>query len=397
VTAAALVLSLLASEAWLVGPAFLILYECATQSDWRRRLLGGAPFAAAGVAYAVAYAALGYGIRGSAMYLSPFHVPGEYLAAALVRVPLALAATFGGAPAILAGPVAGAEPVLVVWGLFTTLLLGGLLFALRGRLEPRQRQTLIWLGMGALLTPFLLISTAVTGRVLLVPMVAVAALAAQLLVLGWRTARGSDRARRWAALAVVAVGAVHLGLSPLTRIGVALAFGESSRVLRRLAHLTDLGRCREGGIVYLLTAADPGLSLFFGPSVAFYTPDQAQAERLRVLTIAPHDLRFARLEDRSFELEMLGLPRRTSDFERLYRPGYAPLEAGQAFVVEEMHATVVEAADGLANKIRFELATSLDAPSSCFVAWDGQRVLPVAVPAVGQSLVIPYQRGPAGP
>jgi hypothetical protein len=48
------------------------------------------------------------------------------------------------------------------------------------------------------------------------------------------------------------------------------------------------------------------------------------------------------------------------------------------------------------TKARFELDASLDSPSSCFIAWHDQRIAPVRMPPVGQSVTLPHEKGPAG-
>jgi hypothetical protein len=396
-TAVALVASSLASEAWLAGLVFLILYEWWTRDDWRTRLAGSAPFLAAGAIYALAYTWLGFGIRGSAMYISPLHDPKSYLVAAATRVPLAFAELFGGLPSILGGVEPAVERFLAGWGIAALLGTAATLFILRSRIEEDARNAVVWLGLASALSPLLLVGTAVTGRVLLVPLVGAAVVVAQALSAAWRILRrGTTRARYLAVVPWLAFGSLHLVVSPLARLGLPLVFGAAAAAHERVAQTADLGPCTTGGRLYLLTAADPSLSLYFGPSIAFYTPERARAERLRVLAIIPQDLRITRLDDRSFVLTVLDLPRRSNDFERLYRSDAQPLEPGLSVVVEELRAEVLETSAGLVTKVRFELDASLDARSTCFIAWRDQRVAPIAMPPVGQSLTVPYQRGPSG-
>ena len=391
----ALALSLLSSEAWLAGVVFLVFYEWGRDADWRARLLGSSAFLGAGALYVAVYAGAGYGIRGSGMYVSPLSAPGEYLRVALTRMPLAFAELFGGLPSMLGGVAPVVVPVLAGSGVALLLLLVGVLFALRRRLDADERRALAWLGAAATVSPFVLIGTAVTGRVLPVPLIGAAALTARALTLSWQALREDATRRRWLlAPVVLLLGALHLGVSPLVRVGLPLVFAEAGRELRRVARTADVGSCADGGRIYLLTAADPALSLFLGPAVKFYTPEKAHAERLRILTVVVHDLELTRVGERAFELEVLGQPRRTHDFEQLYRARSAPLEPGQTFTAEELSVRILDASNGLYTRARFELQASLDAPSVCFVAWHDHRVQPIKMPAVGQRIVVPREEGP---
>ncbi len=396
-TGGALLLSALASEAWLAGLVFLLLYEGVTRADWRARALGLAPFAAAGVVSAGAYSWLGYGIRGSGMYVSPLADPGRYLAAAAVRLPLAYAELFAGLPSIVGGVEPAVAGILSSAGLLLLGVCATTLIALRSRLEGNHHARWLALAAAATLSPLLLVGTSMSGRVLPLPMLGAAAAVAQALTVSWRALRRGTGARRYLALVpLLGLGVPHLLLSPGTRLGFPLILGAASAAHERVAREADLGPCAHGGRLYLLTAADPVLSLYLGPAVTFHTPEQARAERLRVLTVIPHDLQLTRVDAHTIELAVLGAPRRTNDFERLYRSATTPLKPGQSYTADELTARVLDTSNGLVTRVRFTLETPLDAPESCFIAWQRGRVAPVTLPAEGQNTTIPYERGPSG-
>lgn len=102
-----------------------------------------------------------------------------------------------------------------------------------------------------------------------------------------------------------------------------------------------------------------------------------------------------RLGDRSFELEVLGAERRTTDFEKLYRPADEPLQVGQAFRAEELGVSVLDVRDGLMTRARFELSLQ-DSGRACFAAWRDGQVRAVESPDIGKHVLIPHEPGPMG-
>jgi hypothetical protein len=393
----ACLLGLLESESALAGLFLLVMYELGTGRDWRARLAGSAKFVGIGILYVWGYTTLGYGVTGSSMYVSPLNAPGQYLAVALTRVPVAFCEVFGGIPSILDGAAPRTRPFLVTWGLLTVALSGATLWSWRARMARAQRVAVVWLGVSAVLSPLLLVETMVSGRVLLLPLFGAAAVVAQILVLAWELVRRGAGLRRWSAVGLLGLfGIAHLGISPTMRVMLPLALGRFGNRLQEMAEQADLATCTSGGVVYLLTGADPGLSLYLAPALVFYTPHKAQAKALRVLSMAPHDQRLTRVGPRALELAVSGEPRRSTDFERLYRPRSSPLTPGQSCGMEGLRAEVIAARDGLANVVRFDFDRPLEAPSLCFAAWREGRVSSVRVPSAGQSILLPHEPGPFG-
>lgn len=197
----------------------------------------------------------------------------------------------------------------------------------------------------------------------------------------WEILRDRSASARWIAPLPLFLFGGALGLlSPLTRLGLPLLFAANAKMHPKVAREADFGSCAEGGRVYLLTGADPSLSLCLGPSLEFYTPNKAHLERLGVLALVPQDLELTRVSDRAFDLSVLGPERRANDFERLYRSSASPLEPGQTFRAGELRVKVLETSAGLFTKARFQFDRSLDSPQSCLVTWQNHRVATVARP-----------------
>jgi hypothetical protein len=78
-------IGLAGGEVALAAFAYLFAYELSREERWSRRLVALAPAAVIGLAYVIAYKALGYGARDSAIYVDPVSTPLRYLAVAPAR------------------------------------------------------------------------------------------------------------------------------------------------------------------------------------------------------------------------------------------------------------------------------------------------------------------------
>jgi len=400
-----LVGALLASESGLVGVALLASYELGTRG-LGRGLRGAAPFALLGLLYLGAYVLLGYGAKGSSFYVSPFSAPLEYAVIALWSVPALVAELLLGAPSLLASFVPAARGAFVLAALAAAAALAALLTSSRSRLAPEARRTLGWLAAWAFVGLFALVGAPVAGRVLPLPAFGAAALMGHAIVLVWGRSRpapapalvaaAAGSASRWWWAALVPLVLLQLGLSPLLRVGQALMLRQQAEVQRRLAEQADVGACAQGGSLYLLTGSDPTLAIYAAAALRFYTPLEAGAERLRVLSMAPQAVALGRPEPSVLTIEVQGAPRRDNPFERLYRPASDPLLTGARVELPELSVHVERAEAGVFQRARFEFRRELDGDATCLVAWKGGRLTSVALPAVGESVTVEHEPGPMG-
>jgi hypothetical protein len=395
--------SLLASESGLVAVVLLVLYEVVTRG-LRRGLVGAAPFLLVGVGYLVAYASLGYGARGSSFYVSPFEAPLDYLGIALWSVPALCAELLLAVPSLLASFVPEARAALVLGGVAAGAAIAAVLVGCRSALSPEARRTLTWLAAGSFIGLFALLGAPVTGRVLPLPALGASALVGNALWLVWSRAQGRGpvdapgAARRfnawWAPVAVL--GLLHFGVSPLLRVGQAVQFRQMGLVQQRLAEQADVGACGERGSLYLLTGADPSLTLYTAAALRFYTPQKGNAERLRVLGMVPQAVRLERLGPKVLSLQVLDLPRRESAFERLYRPDGDPLVVGQSVELAELSVRVEAASAGLFERLRLDFESDPESMPACWLAWRAGRLTAVSLPAVGVGVTLAHEPGPMG-
>jgi hypothetical protein len=400
-----LIAGLLASESGLVGVLLLAVYEVGTRG-LRRGLPGAAGFALLGLGYLAAYLALGYGPKGSSFYISPFAAPLDYLAIAVWSVPALCTELLLAIPSVLAWFAPAARAPLGLAGLAAAAALASIISVFRARLTPEARRTLGWLAIWTFVALFALIGAPVTGRVLPLPAFGAAAIVGNAI---WLVGSGVRRpspmaaappalapASRWWWAALIPLVALHLGLSPLLRLGWPLQYRQMAADQQRFAERADVGSCASGGSAYLLTGADPAIALYAAAALSFHTPDKAGAERFRVLAMVPQRLALERPEPNVLTLEVLDPPRRDNPFERLYRPANDPLLTGDRVELADVTVQVERAEAGVFQRARFEFRRAPDAPGTCLLVWREGRLETLPPPGVGESVTLAHEPGPMG-
>lgn len=174
---------------------------------------------------------------------------------------------------------------------------------------------------------------------------------------------------------MIALVFVHLGFPPLIRVSLPAAPAKTWEDERRLAEEADSSACPDGADAYMLTGADPVLSMYAMPGMVLYEPDEAaRFRRVRVLSMAPQGQELRVTGDDDFELRVVDEPRRSNLFEHVYRD--EPMRPGQVVSVEELTATVLEVEDGLPTKVAFRDSRGLAA--ACFLVYRDGRLRSMA-------------------
>jgi hypothetical protein len=383
-----LLLALLSSETALAALVFIVGYELIDRGDAAKaRLLAAAPFVAMGLGYLTFYATLGYGVKHSALYLSPLSDPIAYLAGALTRFPALVGEMAHGFPSFLWGRSEDVRaPLAVVGGGFATLV--GFL-ALRASPTPPERRRIGFLGFAALVGSLPMAGGVVDGRMLVVPFLASVPIVATAVDGGWSLARSLPRRPL---LAVLAAGVLSLQLffGPLMRLGGAFLISEIAENQRKLALGIDLTRCEPGSMAYVVSGADPSLCISGAPSLLYYRPELARRHpRLQVLSLAPHDQRVERVSDGAIVLHVDDLPRRSTIFEDLFRD--TPVEVGMRVALDDLTATVLAAERGRPTRVRFELPAN-----ACLLWLEDKKLVGRPLPRLGETLLVPHELGPFG-
>jgi hypothetical protein len=389
-----LALGLCSSELALGGGVLLASYELFERREaLRERLLALLPATLLCASYLVLYAALGFGSRGSAAYLSPFSDPIAFAGAVLVRAPELAAELYGAVPSMIAGtlPPQG-ERMLAGLGALIVLGVAGLTWSRRAELGAELFRRLRWLGLASLACLIPMAGGFIGGRMLALASIGSAAVIGSLLDVLWRQAGSRSGARRWLTYALSGLLVVPHGLlAPLVRVAMPLTFLQMERAERKLSREAEVDGCPSGSTAYLLPGSDPTVALYTPVALAFFEP--ARAARLRgmvQLSMSPRDLRLERNNDDTFELATLG-EFRLSPFEALYRK--APFRVGDEVRTRGLRVEVLAVSDGAPARVRLQFRGG-DA-QSCLLRWHAGALRRVRL-APGESLALPHERGPMG-
>ncbi|HEX3482500.1 MAG TPA: hypothetical protein VHT91_46110 [Kofleriaceae bacterium] len=397
----ALAIALAASEAALAAvPLSIALALTDRTRTWRQRWLACAPAVGLAAAYLAVYAALGCGTRGSGGYHDPAADPLGFAALAAVRVPLLLGDAALGIPAELAHVVAewklallGALAVGVValaWWLTSPAAPSGA--ASRPRADPPAPATdrapggtVLWLAAGGIAGTLVGAAGFPSGRVLVIPDLAFAA------VIGLVLHRGL--AAGWPGRILASLLAiVHLGIAPLQTVAAVDKLAGRARATEAIA-----GRIAElappSGRVFLVAASDPMVFLYPRAILADQAPGTVRC--WSVLSAARSGHRLTRTGARSLAIDALDRPLLDGSFDTLYRSDDRPFAIGDT--VEQCGATIRVAAlrDGRPSRLEVALRRSLDDPELGWLVWRDHRLERLAMPRVGETVELPWSAGPS--
>ena len=376
---------LAAGEAALAALAYLAAYElCAGPGRPVERIRALLPVALLGVAYVSIYRALHAGAFGSGIYLDPLASPGAFLLAAPGRALALAGGLLIGAPADLwlLGP--GARPLLVAAGIGAIALVGWLVRDAWVGLDPRLRRGLAWLGTGAALSLLPVLATFPLNRLLLLPSIGGAALLAVALRHGL-AAKGLRRAGG----ALVAIA--NLAVPPLGWLASYAILHEGEAAQERSAlrsAFTDEELARR---VVFFAATDPMLALY--PGIVRVTHGLPPPRAWLPISMAPLAHRLTRTAADTFELEVQGGRMLETVFEQLVRAPELRLPVGFEVRLDGATVTVLALDEGLPRRVRVRLHDDPMGGSYTFPVWRGGRLEPLALPAVGESVVLPLEAG----
>lgn len=355
---------------------------------WRRRLGGASARArnaalALGIALPALYLAWlfgqGYGARGP-FYPTPWREP------RLFAANLALLAV--SAPAVLVLPfpidavhfVPGATLPVVALGLALGV---PLVLAVRrhARGAPAFGLLAFWVGITLLPQG----SAPVSDRLVFVPGIAGAALLGAYVhaVLAGEGDSSTRRARIGAWLVTLAATVVS-GVALVAR-GVGML--DATGLLRRAVVESDVGPPELGlrDAVLLQTPAEIG---FLTPLTVWVVETRDLEVRFWPLQMGRRGLVCRRTGEATLEIESTDAPFAAGAFEQVFLSATPRVAVGDRWSTPlfEVEALRVEA--GLPRRIRLRFPDGLDRPQLRFLAWDGERMSPVALPAIGAELVL---------
>jgi hypothetical protein len=371
-------LGLLAGESALAVTGYLFAHAVFLDTgSVGRRLSRLWPYAVISVVWMTAYRLLGYGTRGSGIYVSPLDEPGRFLGALVERMPVLLLAQAGGFVSDLWLVIPpGAQ--LVVQGLAFALLVaaGWLLRPLWGR-DPVAR---FWT-LGLFLATVPVTATFPMDRLLVLTGVGAMGLVAQLLssALESGDAAGPARRRVLQTSAIVLV-VVHLVVAPLVLPLRALSVRFLNAWSARATEAFPEGEAIRGKTLVVLRApADGSVGYTLVERAARGVPRPAG---LRLLASGLASVQVTRLDERTLRVRpALGFG--STEGERMVRGLSRPFRVGDEVRLGNLQVLVTGVnAEGRATEAVFRFDRPLEDPSLLWFSWQGAGLVPYSPPAV---------------
>jgi hypothetical protein len=380
-----LALAFFAGETSLAILPFFIIYEWAQPEPSRLKRV--APWVGFGVGYLGLYSAFGFGAHHSGMYVSPLSDPGRFISIAGERLPLLLGQLFLAIPSEIPTAFPQTKGVLIRVGLAGTFVVLATAWFLRKGVKGNDQHRLIVLLIAALLSLPLALSTSPGGRLLPIALFGTAPISAFLLIELYQ------RRRSLLYLPLVLLAAVTtLVLSPAWRFLQTASFFQFGQTQKQIAEEANFKDCTPPATMFLLTGADPSLSLYADAAIAFHYPNKS-GKLFHLLSSAPSDQRFYRLGRREFILEVMGR-RVSNEFERLFSDRSLPV--GFERHLNDFSVRLEATEGGHFTKVRFHFADDPDSQKSCFLIWKENRLTSIPPPALGESILVRHERGPMG-
>lgn len=395
---AVLALGLLGGEGALGGFGFVFAYELVCAKDSRRtRLAFGSVAAALVLGFVGWYSHTGFGAVGCGAYLDPMRNPVEFLAALPGRSLTLLSQVVFGTPS---GPwmMPPLRPVLPLSG---ALGLGLLLAAVGLRREQLGTQVLAvlrFLAFGAALAVGPATTALLGGRVLLIPGIGLSIFLAAVTRPWERSTyalpvpplRLRPLLGRLAVLALIAGFAV---LSPVIDVGQLYFLYLTERAERQMAS-SPLDRCPAAERYFVLGTNEI--------TVGWYAPyllkDAIGQRPWDQLSLATGDLELTRTGERAICLHtrggqvLAGMLYQEFGPQDPTRRGHRDVAlTGATLHLGEANARGVQS---LCLELTGPHAAPADDPRYCWLRYDGTRLLPIRLPAIGDGLTIPYVKGP---
>lgn len=375
----------------------------------RARWLRLSGWAVCVLCYVVVRGALGFGTRGSGMYLDPMREPAAFVEAAAQRFPvlvgdavLALRSTWwsGGFP--WAGQLFEAgwatREVSMDLSFFRSVQVGlGVaacviaavvaLKALRSR-AIRDSDAAAALALGLPLAFIPALASLPESRLMLPPLLGWTALIAALLAHSWQLVRAQrSRARvAWfvplASLALIEAAApMTYALDELRDLPQAAAAVRQSMLTSTMDEVAG-----DGKTAFLVSAVDPTTTIYV-PLVRRWYGHRGPAS-CQLLTGGYGPVRLTRITLNEFALERLEPAFTTFDvYASAFNRG--PIAYGQRFRAGKLEVEVLRTDAGRPMVVRFMLDKTLDSPDVVLLTQTDRGLIPVPFPPVGQNVVLP--------
>jgi hypothetical protein len=383
-------LAMAAGEYALTVLLYVPLYEwLVAKGSARSRLVAALPTMAIVAAFALAARALGYGVRGSEVYVDPLLSPVAFLRSVSERMPMLLAQLLAGRPIDTPGnwpPSLSTGTTAIVAVALLSLAVVGTLVRLGDATVSRR---VAWFASGALLGLVPLCAAFPSERLLLGPALGFAGVLGVLLAEIGSIATDEPRSlgfwSRWAVAVTMAL--VHLPWAgwrahEATRTQAALLAG----IERAIAESPVEPRGLEHAQVVLIAAADAETLHY--PATIWHRRGLPRARGWRVLAMGTAQYAIKRTAADTLEV-VSASPMFANFAAAMFRGHHRSLAAGSVVRVDGMTVTTVDASPQGPRHASFRFDRPLDDRSLRFYVAFPDGLVPLPIPAVGEQLVLP--------
>jgi len=358
------------------------------------RLRALAPWGALFVAYAALYKGFGFGVRGAGGYVDPIAQTRSYLELLPGRVAVYLSAALWCIPSELSIFLPKSGRILAALGVAAALAFVGLLRRAVRVLDTSVHRTLVWLLAGALLALLPAAASMPGDRVLFEVNLALAPALSVLLLHAGRAAESV--ALTWLARAGVALFAlVHVALAPLSFAFGAWQLASTSHLAMDAATKAEIP-ARPGLAVVGIGLADPLIGMYLPQSLSLAPRPGPRPSAVQMLSTSAHDHLVTRTDERSLEISVVGGTLLEGPLESLFRPASAPLRVGDRLPLGAWVVQILEEIAGRPTRFAVLFDRSLDDPSLAFLIWKDGALRALAVPRVGERVLVKHELGPMG-
>jgi hypothetical protein len=416
-SALCLAIALLFGEWGLPVFAYLLAYELAGSRDApAMRVRALLPAALLALAFLLTRAALGYGARGSDVYVDPADDPAAFALLLLHRLPVFAADIAFNLPAgvwnfglpwrarILEldlftpaqwSALPGWHAYHVMIGMAAIAVMAALLrFVARG-LEPDERLRLRFLVLGAVLSLLPVAGSFPSTRLTLAA--SLGAAPAFALVLRQIARRLYDAPRlsapRFLGFWVLGAGLLYAQLiSPLRTDMESVVDSYATTTAWVLAAELD-PRAVADQRVYVISADEFTTTFFF--AYTWWYSGRPLPRSFVPLSVAPHALDVERSGERELLLRTLGGGFLASVPETHFRSAARPLGLNAAIELDGVRVEVARTIKGQPQTLRLRFDRSLDDPQLVLLFAGERGLVRVRPPALGQMLRLPHATGPS--
>jgi hypothetical protein len=380
-------LGLLSGETALSFAGFALSYDLFfAKGDMRQRLSVFFPVGFAAAAYLVFYKTMGFGPRGSGMYLNPLADPLGYLLTAPGKVLAMIGAFALGIPAHLR-MAEGFEAVPLGAGAMGLLLTAPLVLLAWKHLSKTEQRLVQWSLVMGLLTMAPGLSGITSGRAFSLSGIAFSLIMAVTL----SAIRFGDLSKRkkwiaWPLALVVAFGLLFM--APLSRLGQSLTMiNWGSKMTTKLAEQTPLP-CKDGAAVYVING--DFLTAYYAPFLVAKRSNQFQGD-WHELVSTTSDITMRRDgEDRIFishEGDSLLGPMSFA----LFADPKTAIPEGSMLKKDGLTVTVEQRSDKGPTNLSFHIPHLTNPQKVCLLTLENYELHPFVLPAPGQTVVVPYR------